>query len=169
MRKAEAPPFRVPQWAYTLAASLLVALLAYPAWLGIFRVPGVSEPGLELRDWSGSANLWVLTDTRRDGAARTVINLKGPFLLLASDFGIPEKLAPTGTLVFELFDDKGAIARSTIISVSEARSQSLRNGVVAVVFPAEALDAGAYRLQIRSAAEPEREVLFDVPVQLRER
>jgi anti-sigma factor RsiW len=185
---------RVPTWAGTLAASILIALLVYPAYLGVFRLPGTTESlrALEeenqllekaveelsaenadassrlrgLEGWAGATDLWVLTDTRRDRAEPAAVRIDGPFLLVAVDVAVPPGLAPAADLEFQLVGEEGASVRSATMSASQARTQIGRSGVVTVTFLTDGLPAGAYRLRVRSAEATGDGVLFDVPVEL---
>jgi anti-sigma factor ChrR (cupin superfamily) len=167
-----------------LAAAFLAAVLLYPAFLGMFRVPELREQAetlahsagelesdvrdlsrsLEdaratserLRDWSGAVGLNLLSSTFRgsDDPPRVKVAPSEPFVVFGVEMDLPETVSDSDVLLFRFTDERGTAAAEIRLPAAQARQAKRSAGVVTMVVPSERLDVGRYRLDVTAPAHP---------------
>ncbi len=166
-RPALARAWRSANGRAALAAGIVLAVLAYPAYLGLQRrpVPPKQPPG-ETLDGSGAVDYLVLGDTTRGDpqVPATVRVAPGQTLVpLALQPDLDPEDHP-GAHRVEILSADGATAWSTELAPSELRQRLDRGGIVLLQVPVRALVPGRYRLRLVDArsAEPLLDVAFVV-------
>jgi anti-sigma factor RsiW len=174
--------WRTPGWGAALAAGILMALLLYPAYLGIFRLPeaarqvddarqrnrdleeqvsarergrsAATDEAERLGSWSGPVRLEYVTGARRGQAERAPIPLSGPYVLLGVDMGVPDDIGDERTLRFEIAVDGEREPVVLTVGAGEVRRQIRESGVVALVIAAASLQPGSATLTVGLEGEP---------------
>jgi anti-sigma factor RsiW len=150
--------------ALALAASVVLAALIYPAFLGLIRLPQVQRSldgarqdrdSLEemvagLTQWSGATPMQFVTSARRQDAAPTQILVREaqPYVILGVDVGIPPELSDAERLSLAILDRTGQVTKDVRLTVGEARSQILATGVITVVLPSASLPPATYEMRV---------------------
>ena len=165
-----------------LAAAVLLAAVAYPVYLGLFRLPFVRqqaatlrsettrlEADLErLRSWGGAVSLNVLPRTLRDGAevATLTVEPEQPYAAIALELLVPGRVADEEILRIEIVGPGGDVIWSLEQSTSGIRADIASWGVVTLIVPSERMEPGRHSLAVvsvdRPAEEPLLHVTFDV-------
>jgi hypothetical protein len=142
------PTFRV-----ALAASLLVALLAYPAHRGLRTVMGPTT------EYSGPVGYLLLTgEPRGETPIETMTIRPGqPYLLIAVAMTLPEGIAPDDRLVVRTLQD-GRIVWETPLTAAEIAAELAQFEVLFLQLPSSWFPAGDYELQL--SATKTDEILF---------
>jgi hypothetical protein len=140
-----------------IAAGLLVALLAYPAYLGLVRLPDVAgeldatEESLRtLQAESGSVGPNMIKPQVRgtDEPSAVVIEPGAPWVLLGFELLVPESLSDRTPMRIEILAEEGNVAWSATIPAADLREAVRRAGFATVVVPAGVLQPGPYRLSV---------------------
>ena len=141
-----------------LAATLLVALLSYPAYLGL--TTDRSTP-------TGIVDLQLLTPSDRGQGERSQITIRGdaPFVLLAIELLVPREVPPQAAIEFSLFQAGDAPAWSSLSPADEVRETVRDRGFLILAIPVDALKVGTARLTIQrtdAREEPLATLGFDI-------
>lgn len=168
-----------------LAAAILLAVLLYPAFLGIFRFPELRQrvdsltattarleseardlgQSLEsvrtmpdrLQEWSGALQLNLLSSTLREAGARPRVTVVDdqPFVAFGVEIDLPQKIPADASVFFRFTDEHGEIAAEIELSAAEAQHAIRSAGVVTVLVPSKRLPDGSYRFEVIRADVPD--------------
>jgi hypothetical protein len=164
-------PGRMPFIPTTLAAALILAILGYPAWLGLVELPkaqrlaeaGARSEALELRDalshdratppteTGGGVGLALYLDvTRGTGARSLALPSGGGVVTLLFEVEALKRAADTDAIRIEVRDRAGHLAWSRETTAGEVRgARGADDALVAVLVPARALEAGSHTLGVK--------------------
>lgn len=142
--------------AYAIAASLLVALLAYPAYLGL---TGAGRSSAGSRAWTGPFDLPVVGSALRgdSGTHDLILEPEVPFVALGVDVRVPADLRDSDRLRFRIVAET-APPRDVVaieMAVEEARRHVRSTGVVTLAVATTRLEAGAHALVVDVASRPD--------------
>ena len=159
----------VSRWG-ALAAAALVAMLAYPAFLGLVRLPSArvsaqaAEADLErLQDWSGPLALNVLPRSLREGAVPTVtVGPDQPFAAIALELLVPRGVLDTEILRISIHGSDGDAVWSLELTASRLRSDIAEWGVVTLLVSSERLQPGRHLLDVVRVDHPDEDPLLRV-------
>jgi hypothetical protein len=169
-----------PSWG-ALAAAALLAAVAYPAYLGLFKLPSIRsqatalqsqatqlENDLErLRGWGGAVDLNVLPRSLREGygVATVTVGPDQPYAAILLELLVSRDVADEETLRFEIAASGGETVWELERTASEVRADIASWGVVTLIVPTDRMDSGRHTLQVakvdRPGGEPLLHVLFD--------
>lgn len=156
------------------AAALLIAALAYPAFLGVVRLPAIEERARRLEERGADlarrmqnghvVQLQILRSPLREGSpTRSVrVNPREPYALLAIDAAVPESASPDARVRLQLLESEDDAVITAGISISEARSQLRSSGVLTWLLPSRDLRPGRYRLRASLLDGGDSTVLLDL-------
>lgn len=156
-----------------LAASLLIVVLGYPAYLGITRLPRMTDRVEELQQeiarvnrsllWSGAVGLQYVTSPRRDEHGWTDVELDAdqPFLVLGIDMGVPRAVSDADTLQLLLVGHDGQAVATVQLAVGEARRQIRETGIVTMVVSTSILPPDRYELRVVNRDKPDDPPIFE--------
>lgn len=169
--QGEPPSVRVRDWwrrkpILVSAASVVIALLAYPAYLGLFRLAVERGSVTATETWSGTTPLQFVTGARRGAAPEPGITLQPghPFVVLGVDLGIPEESEDTDGLRLTVIDHSGTVVTTVETTVGEARQQILATGVITVVLSSSLLSPGPHEIRVTIPERPESGPLLEAEV-----
>jgi len=170
------------------AAAILVAILVYPAYLGLVRLPDLEQRSdqaarrvddltaeiaaltsgrRQLEAYAGRVDLTVLSSSHRGSAERQRVEVEpdSSFVLLAFELLVPRAVGADQRVRFELFSDAGEAVWFTESTAGDTRDDVKSGRVVALVVPVAGLSSGDYELR---ATLPDRtgEPLAVLPFQL---
>jgi anti-sigma factor RsiW len=164
-------------WGALAAAAILVAV-AYPAYLGLFRLPSVRqqvsnlrmettrlETDLErLRGWGGAVSLNVLPRSLRDGAdlAAVPVEPDQPYAAIVLELLMPRQVADEEVLRFEIVGPRGEVIWNLERSASRVRADIARWAVVTLIVPSERMNPGRHTLEVVRVDRPAEEPLLHV-------
>lgn len=162
------------------AAAVAAAVLAYPAYLGLVRLPEVAERAAlvaeersdlasevaRLQRWSGVTDLQVVGGALRGagGAPEIVARAGRPFVVLGIQMVVPSGVPDEAELQCRLIDASGSTRAEIRLEAREARERIRSPGVITWLLSSARLDEGMYTLRIEG---PESLVIFEVPVRVR--
>ena len=157
-----------------IAAAVVLAVLAYPAYLGLFEVPRINNRLAVLEAerthravpaWSGAVEMAVLQSPVR-GAGDEVQSIElpanQPYVPLAVVPGTLDEYAGTETVYFDIRGSDGRLAWSWKLGESELRHRVQRGGAVALLVPSEQLPSGQWTLSV-SRGPNRAELVFEAP------
>lgn len=138
-----------------IAAGLLIAVLAWPAWIGVRTIATTEAP------WAGTATLTVLSSELRGDGEGTVVTIANgqPHVLLGVD--LATGAADAARLDVAIVAADGAVRFSRTLTGAQARAQSGAAGVVVLVVPAADLGPGSYVFSVRRDGQPVFESRFE--------
>jgi hypothetical protein len=165
-----------------LAAAVLLAAVAYPVYLGLFRLPyhrqqatasrseaARLEAELErLQDWGGAVDLNVLPRTLRDGAevATVTVEAEQPYAAIALELLLSRRVADEETLRFAIDNDESETIWKLDRRATEVRSDIATWGVVTLIVPLERMQSGRHTLDVLRIDRPGEDPLLRVPFDL---
>lgn len=157
-----------------IAAAVVLAVLAYPAYLGLFEVPRINDRLAVLEAertyraapaWSGAVEMAVLQSPVR-GAGDQVQSIElaatQPYVPLAVVPGTLDEYAGTETVYFDIRDSDGRLTWSWKLGENELRHRVQRGGAVALLVPSEQLPTGQWTLAV-SRGPNRAEHVFEAP------
>jgi hypothetical protein len=173
-----------------LAAAVVVILLAYPAFLGLGRLPRIEEEVEALRAargaaerqiqelksslddaserlrrepaWAGPVDLHVLEEPARgSGGIRSLrVAADQPFLLLSLLPPVPGRLPGDVVFRFAISDADDRIAWSADLAVSKIRRRLEYSGVLTFSIPTAGLPPGRYTMRVARAGGHGEDTVF---------
>jgi hypothetical protein len=165
-------PFRrLPAGWLAVAAVLLLTALAYPAYLGIFKLPAVVANNTRLTEslrdpegdatrvetWSGAVRLHLVSSPRRDATQADrplfVIGTGDPYLVLGVEVDLPTALADSETVRVELADEGGKVTASIEMAAGDVRRAVEESGVLTWLVPVTRIHTGPWALSVRADEE----------------
>jgi hypothetical protein len=158
--------------AAAVAAAVVLVVLAYPAYLGLFEVPRIDNRlavleaerlGREASVWSGPLDLNIFQAPLREAGDEIVavhLAQDQPQALLAVDPGLLEEYAGAGTVFVDLRDASGRSTWSW--ELTENQVMNTANGLVTLLVPAEVLASGDWTMSVSRGAG-RAEPVFDAP------
>jgi hypothetical protein len=177
-------PARTRSWSAwgALAAAVLLAAVAYPAYLGLFRLPSARqqaatlrsettrlEADLErLRGWGGAVSLNVLPRTLRDGAEVATVTLEPdqPYAAIALELLVPRRVADEEILRFEIVGPGDEVIWSLEQNAATIRADIANWGVVTLIVPSARMEPGRHSLAVVSVDRPAEDPLLHVTFDL---
>lgn len=189
-RVLELSPAWHPGLAAGMAAGLVLAVLAYPAYLGLNRVPELTREAGELQkarvsaeakartltsrlaeaqerlgrvqNWVGPVQWLFLTGPRRGERPIPQLRLASgqPFVLVAVQASVPAGAAGLSVFRAEIRNVDGRVAWRSELTAAQMRESLDLASVIALPVPASALAPGPYKLTIASAEASSGEPLF---------
>ena len=189
-------PRRYFQTISAMAALVLLALLIYPAYLGLFRLPEIEQRSVDLAEdnqhlktsaqgyersrdevqqqldallgWSGTVQLQELRSTLRDSSSTRELHVdrSRPFVALGLDLSIPRDLSDDSILEVRITDSSGNTIETFELEASEARRQIRDSGILTCLVGSQTLDEGKHDLQVVIRDRPEIPALLEVPLQI---
>lgn len=175
-----------------LIAAVLVLALAYPAYLGMFRLPAVVRQIGELRQenagleqavsdlevrigraddaarWRGSTPLQILLGAQRDQASAPAIRQTLPITLLGIDTGPLVGVEEGDKLLVEISATEAGQVIKLALAGADAKRQLAAAGVITLIVPAEDLPPGQYRLRVVLANRPDEPEIYATRFQVAE-
>jgi len=169
--------------ALAAAAAGLAALLAYPAYLGLVRLPVVEDQSADaareaqslstrvgalegelgaardalarVHEWGGATPLQLLSGAMRGGEeARTVrVDPAQPVVALAVELGALPESAAATLVRFAITRADGGPAFAADLAADDVRRELREAGVVLLLVPSARLAPGSYRLAVTLDAE----------------
>lgn len=180
-----------PALASALAAVIVFALLAYPAFLGTFRLPSLKEEAEGLRQakghaesearelissldgvraqlkratsWKGPARWLFLGGQPRDGGRAQTLQVlpDEPYALITFEPRLPETALGSERYRVEIERPDGRIVSQSVLTASQIREHLAAYGVVTLPLPSQDLTTGRYRLTVRHEAIAEGRPVFE--------
>ncbi len=178
--------------ALAAAAAGLAALLAYPAYLGLVRLPVVESRSADVaretqslatrvgalegelgaardalarvREWGGATPLHLLSAAMRGGEeARTVrVDPAQPVVALAVELGALPESAAATPVRFVITRADGGAAFAADLAAADVRRELREAGVVLLLVPSARLAPGSYRLAVTLGPEAEARRLLEL-------
>lgn len=152
-----------------VAAVLLAAVLAYPAYVGLVRYPAARNEAAALAEQlAGPVDLQLLVSGARDGAELPVVELAAdqPYVALGIDVDIPPRLADTDMLRIETSMADGSPVLLGELTAARARQQIAAAGVVTLLVPRVSLEPGRQTLRVFQPDAPEpwslAQIVFEI-------
>jgi hypothetical protein len=157
-----------------ITAAVVLAVLAYPAYLGLFEVPRINNriSVLEAEStrgagpaWSGAVEMAVLQSPVRGASDRVQsveLAVNQPYVPLAVVPGTLDEYAGSETVYFEVRDSDRRLTWSWRLGESELRHRVQRGGAVTLLVPAEQLPSGEWTLSV-SRGPDRAELVFEAP------
>ena len=187
------PVWQRPGLLWAVAASVTLALLLYPAYLGLVRLPGAladargdnerlrasvedlvasNESAAReldgLRHWTGAVDLDLVRSALRgsEGPVEIRVGAEQPFVVLGIEVRIPGGVSDGDPLRVRIApaSEPDLDALSIDIPVSQARARIRETGVLTVAVGSSALPPGRYDLDVSLPRSPDRPALLEVPV-----
>jgi len=158
--------------AAAIAAAVVLVVLAYPAYLGLFEVPRIDNRlaaleaetiGREASIWSGPLDLNILqAPVRGAGDPIVAVHLaqNQPLALLAVEPGLLEEYVGAGAVFVDIRDASGRSIWSW--EFTESQVLNTASGLVTVLVPAENLASGDWTMAVSRGAG-RAEPVFDAP------
>ena len=156
-----------------LAAGIAIALLAYPAYRGMYRLPQVEDRAEQLqqensglREGVGTARVvklqLVSAPTREGETTATLEIVPGqPHLVLGVQVHIPGSATDSELLQLSLIGEEDDGAVSAELSVGDARQAIRAAGIVTFLVPSDSVRPGIATLRVSVGAQPEATTLFE--------
>ena len=164
-----------------VAAATLAAVLVYPAYLGIYRLPSVAdhtvvvdeqnerlESELErLRAWSGPVGMELISGgLRAVGKTHTIkVDPNRPFVIIGIQVVITGEVPDDEPIRFEILSTNQEPIVFMELIAREAREQVQTAGVVTWLVPTEKFTPGEYTIEVGAPNGPD---LLNVPVEVRQ-
>jgi hypothetical protein len=178
--------------ALAAAAAGLAALLAYPAYLGLVRLPFVESRSADaareaqslssrvgalegelgaardalarVREWGGATPLQLLSAAMRGGGeARTVqVDPAQPVVALAVELGALPESGAATPVRFAITRADGGTAFAADLAADDVRRELRESGVVLLLVPSGRLAPGSYRLAVTLDPEASARLLLEV-------
>jgi hypothetical protein len=158
-----------------IAAAVVLTVLAYPAYLGLFEVPRINNRLAVLEAerthraapaWSGGAVEMAVLQSPVRGAGDEIQSIElaanQPYVPLAVVPGTLDEYTGTETVYFDIRDSDGGLTWSWKLGESELRQRVQRRGVVALFVPSEQLPSGQWTLSV-SRGSNRAELVFEAP------
>lgn len=155
-----------------IAAGVVLALLAYPAYLGLFRLP---EAHAQLKSGQatrtaiasdpGSVAITLLQSPLR-GVESTVPVVEigdAPAVVLAIEPSALVDLEDDTVIRFELTSPAGAAALLSRSTVSVIREQVSQSGVMGLLVPTAVLEEGRHAVRVSTESKGIADPLFEAP------
>lgn len=138
-------------WPGLIAAGLMTAILAWPAWLGLVREP---EP------WSGPVALIPLPGGVRsdqDSVPRFSLRPEERFLSFAVE--VPELGDESGSLEFAIRPESGEVSWTDSFTQEQVRDLTRASGFLVVVVATDRFHAGRYSWTLAGQRADRQEIL----------
>jgi hypothetical protein len=178
------------------AAAAVLVVLAYPAWLGVARLPVALRDNSGLRaakesaereaaglrssldrtmadlravsSWSGPVALNVLESPARGAGETKVLTVRPqqPFLLVAVQPAIPGAAGPKDTYRFAIGREGEEALWSDELTVAQIRENVRLSGVVTFAVPAARLPPGVYRMTVTPLGDRSDHATPDIPFEV---
>lgn len=155
-----------------IAAGVMLVLLVYPAFLGLFELPSAREQLQSLQTTepgnTGDSNVIRITllQSPLRGVESTipVIEVReAPAIVLAVEPSALVDLEDEMIIRFDLGSPAGSDILSTQLTVSEIRQQISDSGVVGLLVSTSVLEDGRHTMKVAAESEGTLEPLFEAP------
>lgn len=185
-----------PDLRAAIAVAAVLVVLAYPAYLGLGRLPRLREEAGELRAaqgaaereieelksslddarerlrresaWTGPVELHVLEGPARGAGGLSPLRVAKdqPFLLLSVLPPVPAGVPDRAPLRFAIFASDDRVVWSADLAISETRRRLKSSGVLTFMIPAATLPPGRYTMRIFRPGEPQGRTIFQAPFEV---
>lgn len=179
-----------------LAAAIVIAVLAYPAFLGIVGLTSARRDARDLQHenmvlsetigkmentlarsaaelerlggWGGTVRLQLVRSPLREKGEPTRIEVvpEQPFVVMGVEVRVPPGLPDRESLRFEILARDGRPIATVDLSATEARSQIRATGVVTLAVPTGSFVPGLYEMRVTRRDEPGAPDLLEVGLEV---